>query len=315
MIHNVVVIGGGCAGLSAAIYCARALLKPLVFAGNLENKGGLLVKTSIVENFPGYPDGINGFELISNMESQAVKYGAEIIDEEINKVDFKNKPYTLTCSNGITYQTHSVIICTGSSPNKLHLPNEDKFWSAGISSCAVCDGALYKDKSIMVVGGGDSAMEEALFLTKFSNVVLIHRREQFRASRIMQERVINHPKINIHYNTIIDKLDGDNKLKSVTLKNVISDKKITLDIDGLFYGLGLIPNSEVFQDMLEMNDDGYIIRFRDPEKKYKTITSVEGVFVAGDVTDKRYKQAIVACGDGCKAALDAIQYLENLSFD
>lgn len=312
MIHSVLIIGGGCAGLSAAIYCARALLKPLVFSGNLENKGGLLVKTSIVENFPGYPDGINGFELISNMESQAIKYGAEIIDEEIIQVNFKSKPYTLTCSNGNTYQSHSVIICTGSSPNKLHLPNEDQFWSAGVSSCAVCDGALYKDKSIMVVGGGDSAMEEALFLTKFSNVTLIHRRDQFRASRIMQERVLNHPKINIHYNTIIEELNGDNKLKSVTLKNVISGKKTTVDVDGLFYGLGLTPNSKIFENELEMSDDGYIIRYRDPEKNYKTVTSVEGIFVAGDVTDKRYKQAIVACGDGCKSALDAIKYLENV---
>ncbi|XWV26446.1 thioredoxin-disulfide reductase [Tupanvirus soda lake] len=311
MVYNVVIIGGGCAGLTAGIYCARALLAPIIFADTIVDKGGLLVKTSIVENYPGFPKGINGFDLISNMEQQAIEYGATIIEEKIVSVNFSVRPFLLTDSSGKSYEAKSVIICTGSKPNKLHIKNEDRLWTKGISSCAVCDGALYRNKKIIVVGGGDSAMEEALFLTKFSNVTLVHRRSDFRASKVMQDRVINNPKINIIYDTVIDEIHGDNILTHVILRNVKSGKKTKMEVDGLFYGLGLTPNTELFSNQIECDSDGYIIRYRHPNGKYKTVTSVEGVFVAGDATDKKYKQAVVACGDGCKAALDVEKYLEE----
>lgn len=311
MIYNVVIIGGGCSGLTAAIYCGRALLKPVVFADSLEDKGGLLVKTSIVENFPGFPDGINGFDLVDNMEQQAIKYGTKIINEKIEKVDFSKKPFILIDTNGNISEADSVIICTGSKPNKLGLKNEDRLWSRGISSCAVCDGAIYFNKKIVVVGGGDSAMEEALFLTKFSRVTIIHRGDKFKASRIMSERVLDNPKISIIYNTIIEELNGDTFLESIICRNVLTGQKSDILVNGLFYGLGLSPNTKLFNGQIEMDSDNYIIRYRHPDGKYKTMTSIEGVFVAGDATDKKYRQAIVACGDGCKAALDVEKYLEG----
>jgi thioredoxin reductase (NADPH) len=311
MVYNVVIIGGGCAGLTAAIYCARALMLPLVFADILENKGGLLVKTSVVENYPGFPGGINGYDLIANMEQQAIDYGATIVNEKIVDANFSSKPFLLMDSGGKKYEANSVIICTGSRPNKLHIKNEDIFWSKGISSCAVCDGALYRNKKIMVVGGGDSAMEEALFLTRFSNVMLVHRRDEFRASKVMQERVLSNPKITIINDAVVDELIGNTSLYAVILLNIKTGKKIQMDVDGLFYGLGLIPNTELFNDQIDTDNDGYIIRYRHPHGKYKTMTSIEGVFVAGDATDKKYRQAVVACGDGCKAALDVEKYLEE----
>lgn len=311
MTHQVAIIGGGCAGLTAAIYCARALLSPIVFADTFDNKGGLLMKTSVVENYPGFPSGINGSELILNMEQQAVEYGATIIDEEIVKVDFSVRPFILIDSNGVSYRANSVIICTGSKPNRLGIVDEDNFWAKGISSCAVCDGALYRGKKIMVVGGGDSAMEEALFLTKFSDVTLVHRRNEFRASKVMQDRVMNNPKITIIYDSVIHKLNGSEKLSSVILLNVKTGQKSTIEVDGLFYGLGLTPNTKLFNGQIKTDADNYIIRYRHIDGKYKTMTSIEGVFVAGDATDKKYKQAVVACGEGCKAALDVEKYLEN----
>lgn len=307
-ILSVIIIGAGCAGLTAGIYCARAELKPLIFAGTLEDKGGLLMKTSIVENYPGFPDGINGFDLIMNMEQQAIKYGAEVIDRQVDKVDLSQTPYTVTDSEGTVYYAKSIIICTGSKPNKLGLPEEDRLWSNGISSCAVCDGALYKGRKIVVVGGGDSAMEEALFLTKFSDVILIHRSDNFRASKIMQERVKQHPKISIMYNTVISELKGKNKLESIICSDVKTNRKCTILVDGLFYGLGLTPNTEIIKDQLKIDPEGYIQRVR---HHHESLTSIQGVFVAGDSTDKHYKQAVVACGDGCKAALDVIDYLST----
>jgi thioredoxin reductase (NADPH) len=311
MIHNVAIIGGGCAGLTAAIYCARSLLVPIVFADNLENKGGLLVKTSIVENYPGFPNGINGYDLIFNMERQAIEYGAIIIDEKIVSVNFLSKPFSLIDSNGKKYEVNSVIICTGSRPNKLNIKNEDALWTKGISSCAVCDGALYRDKKIMIIGGGDSAMEEALFLTKFSNVILVHRRNEFRASKVMRERVLSNPKITIIYDTVVNELIGNSSLSAVILLNIKTGKKTKIEVDGLFYGLGLNPNTELFKDQIDRDNDGYIVRYRHSHGKFKTMTSIEGVFVAGDATDKKYRQAVVACGDGCKAALDVEKYLDE----
>jgi len=307
---KVIIIGAGCAGLTAAIYAARADLNPIIFSGNLEEKGGLLTKTSVVENYPGFPDGILGYDLITNMEQQAVKYGAIVIDSEINNIDLSQKPYTITDDTGTIYKTASIVIATGSKPNRLGLEDEDKYWSKGISSCAVCDGALYRNKKIVVIGGGDSALEEALFLTKFSDVILIHRRDTFRASKIMQKRVIENSKINIIYDTIIEKFHGKNKLTSITCKNIKTNDSFDLNVDGLFYGLGLKPNTKLFENLINMDGDGYIIPIK--HHKYETMTSVEGVFVAGDAHDKEYRQAIVASAEGCKAAMDVNNYLVDL---
>jgi thioredoxin reductase (NADPH) len=309
-IHKVIIIGGGCAGLTAAIYCGRAELKPVLFAGSYEKKGGLLMKTSIVENYPGFPNGVSGFDLMFGMEEQAIKYGTEMINNEIVELDVEHEAIRLVDSDGITYLTQTLIVCTGSEPNKLGLTNEEKLWTSGISSCAVCDGALYKNKKIIVVGGGDSAIEEALFLTKFSDVVLIHRRDKFRASKIMQDRLFANSKVKIIYNTVITELVGDEHLEKIICTDVNDNHNFTLEVDGLFYGLGLKPNTELFKNILDVDADGYIIA--DPESGYKTMTSVRGIFVAGDATDKIYRQAVVACGNGCEAALDVERYLATI---
>jgi thioredoxin reductase (NADPH) len=328
IVHNVVIIGGGCAGLTAALYAARAELNPLVFVGDFQNKGGLLVKTSVVENYPGFPDGINGSDLIANMEKQAIHCGAQISNETIMAV-CRNEVeggFVLFDSDGTTYLTKSIIIATGSNPNKLHLPNEDIYWGKGISSCAVCDGALYKNQKIVVIGGGDSAMEEALFLTKFSDVTLIHRKDNFRASAVMQKRVLEHKKITIIYNTCVTELIGttpteDDVLNEPELTGIVCTSVVdgsTMNIDmtggGLFYGLGLTPNVTLFTSdkpiQLKM-DAGHIAQFSDNSIGSNTSTSEEGIFVAGDASDKIYRQAIVACGDGCKAAMDVIAFLES----
>lgn len=313
-LERVIIIGGGCAGLTAAIYCARAELNPLLFAGDFEDKGGLLVKTSIVENYPGFQDGILGFDLINNMEEQAVKQGTRIINRQIIQVDLSQRPFTLIDSENTRYQTQALIIATGSQPNKLKLPDEDKFWGHGISSCAVCDGALFKNKRIVVVGGGDSAMEEALFLTKFSKVTLIHRRDTFRASKVLQKRVLEHPKIQILYNTIITEFHGTNHLEAITIQQVLTGETSKLPVDGLFYGLGLTPNTQLFAGQLERDSDGYILHGpQGSSHHYETMTSVEGVFVAGDAHDKIYRQAVVAAGEGCQSALNVESFLNSVA--
>lgn len=312
-VHNLIIIGAGCAGLTCALYAARSELMPLLFSGSLENKGGLLTKTSIVENFPGFPNGIIGFDLIQNMEQQAIKYGTTIVDSEITKLEMaKNNIFILYDSVGKKYYTHTVVIATGSTPNKLNLLNEDKYWGHGISSCAVCDGALYKNKQIMVIGGGDSALEEALFLTKFSKVTLVHRRQEFRASKIMQNRVFSNPNINVIYNTVVSEIMGsETDLNFVVLENVITHEKTKMQVDGLFYGLGLQPNTLMFKKLMLMDLDGYILRAIGTNYIYETMTSVPGIFVVGDASDKHYRQAVVAAGDGCKGAMDVFNYLNN----
>ena len=317
-MESVIIIGGGCAGLTAALYTARAELKPLVFTGDLKDKGGLLVKTSIVENYPGFPEGILGYDLIKNMEDQAVKYGARILDEEVVKVDFSEKIKKVYIKDGQEYQAKCVIVATGSKPNKLNLPEENKYWSKGISSCAVCDGALYRRKKVVVVGGGDSSLEEANFLTKFSEVILIHRRDSFRASKAMQNKLFNNKKIKIIYDTVITKFHpnkaNENLLGAITIKNLKTENEEILPVDGLFYGLGLTPNTSLFKNILDLDEAGYIIKKdheTEHENEYETATSSLGVFVCGDSSDKIYRQAIVAAGDGCKAALDCNHYLTN----
>jgi thioredoxin reductase (NADPH) len=301
---DVIIIGAGCAGLSAGIYCGRAELETTIFAGDLSDKGGLLVKTSVVENYPGFPEGINGYDLIHNMELQAVKYGASIIDRIIVSIEKQGNVFELKDNKDDIYMSKVVIIATGSKPNKLYLPDEDRLWGMGISSCAVCDGSLFKKKKIIVVGGGDSAMEEALFLTKFSNVTLIHRRDKFRASAVMQKRLFANPKITIIFDSEIIRLIGKDKMEKVEIQNLKTGEKQELEVDGLFYGLGLKPNTSIFQGFLEMKD-GYILQFED------TATSVPGIFSAGDCSDEKFRQAVVAAWEGSKAALDAISYIET----
>lgn len=307
---DIVIIGAGCAGLTAALYSARANLQVAVLAGSLDDKGGLLSKTSLVENFPGFVDGIQGFDLVSNMEQQAIKQGAHVYDQTVVDIDTQTKTIRVEEDESTVYEYKALIIATGSKPLTLALPGEDKLWGHGVSSCAVCDGALYRDKKIVVVGGGDTAMEEALFLTKFSNVTLIHRRNTFRASQVMQQRVINNPKITIIYNTIVEQLiaTDDGKLQAIGLLDLQTNFRSCIPVDGLFYGLGLKPNTEVVPSTVQKDADGYIVLSANSMQ-----TNVQGVFAAGDVHDKIYRQAIVAAGDGSKAALDAIQYIANLS--
>jgi thioredoxin reductase (NADPH) len=298
MIYNVIIIGSGPAALTAALYCARAELNPVIFAGR-EDRGGLLMKTSYVENYPGFSEPIMGYDLINNMEKQLNHYEYMVYDTKVVKCERKDNYFIVLDDLGDIYESYTIIVATGSTPNKLGLPNEDRLWGKGISSCAVCDGALYKRKSIVVVGGGDSAMEEALFLTKFSEVILIHRRDVFRASKIMQKRLLDNLKIRIVYNTIIINLIGTEKLERIRCKNIKTNEMFDLDVDGLFYGLGLKPNSKFIQNLVTTDPDGYITK------------TPPGIFVAGDVADKYYKQAIVAAGDGCKAAIDVERYIHD----
>lgn len=302
IVENIIIVGGGCAGLTAAIYCARANLNPLVFTGGITNKGGLLAKTSIVENYPGFPDGILGYDLMNNMSEQAVKFGAEMNDNTILYVEKEGSIFKLSDGSN-EYLAKSVIIATGSVPNKLGLPNEDLLWGKGLSSCAVCDGILYKNRKVAVVGGGDSACESALFLTKFTTVTMFLRGDHFRASEIMKNRVLTNPKIKVQYNTKVVQLVGQAKLEKIVIESGLN--QTILDMDGLFYGLGLTPNN-LFHN-LNATESGHIIQFRST-----TETSIPGIFSAGDISDEKYRQAVVACGEGCKAALEAIEYLATL---
>ncbi|KXK25723.1 MAG: Thioredoxin reductase [candidate division WS6 bacterium OLB20] len=302
-IHNVIIIGSGPAGLTSAIYTARANLKPLVFAG-LEF-GGQLMTTTEVENFPGFPEGIVGPELMQHMIKQAKRFGAEIVHQNVSKVDFSGEVKRVWVGAD-EYKARSVILATGASPRKLGLPSEQEFWGKGVSSCATCDGAFYRDKVVSVIGGGDSAMEEATFLTRFaSKVYVIHRRGEFRASKIMQDRVLNNPKIQVIWNTEVLEVKGQDVVGSLRLKNTETGEESDLAVDGMFLAIGHIPNTKFLGDAVELDDQGYIV------VKDKTHTSVEGVFVGGDVNDHRYRQAITAAGMGCMAAIDLERWLEE----
>lgn len=331
-MNPVAIIGAGCAGLTAALYLSRADIIPFIFTGTLQDKGGLLTKTSIVENYPGFPEGILGFDLMEKMEEQVKKYNGNVIDRMVTGIQIvepteaeRADGETRSCfrvfdDRGEIYLFRSVIIATGSKPQKLGLPREETLWGRGISSCAICDGALYRNRPIIVIGGGDSAMEEALFLTKFSRVTLIHRRDTFRASPIMIKRVLENPLITIRYNTVVVSLEGDdnNCMSAIVVKNLLTNQQETLPVDGLFYGLGLKPTTELFKDLVERDPDGYIKVLGEGHNQdegqnthYSTMTNTEGIFVAGDATDRIYRQAVVAAGDGCKAALDVQAYLSH----
>ena len=301
---DVVVIGSGPSAFTAAIYTTRGALSTLVLAG--EKWGGQLMNTSMVDNFPGFPKGILGPELMMNMRKQSERFGAEVLNKNVTKVDFSNKIFEIF-SGEDKYLAKSVIIATGALTKWLDVKGEKELIGKGVSTCAPCDAPFFKDKKVAVVGGGDSAMEEAHILTKYaSEVILIHRKDVFRATEAMQKKINNNPRIKILWNTEVTEVFGDSKLEGVELLNNKDNKTSKLKLDGLFVAIGHKPDSDIFKNKLEMDDKGFIL-----PKDFHCGTSVKGVFVAGDVLDKDYKQAIVASGSGCIAAMEVIKYLDQ----
>jgi thioredoxin reductase (NADPH) len=299
--YDVIIIGSGPAGYTAGIYTSRAKLKTLIISGMLP--GGQLMTTSEVENYPGFPNGIFGPELMMNMRQQAERFGSIVLDDEVIAVNFKQRPFIITTSSE-GFQAESVLICTGASPRKLGIPAEQQFAGRGVSYCATCDGPFFKGEDIVVVGGGDTAIEEATFLTKFGkSVKIVHRRESLRASKILQEKAFENPKIKFLWNSVVADIRGDKKVASVTVMDINKQKEQEISAGGLFVAIGHDPNTDIFKGKLEMDDKGYIIL------KNQTRTSVEGVFAAGDVHDYRYRQAVTAAGFGCMAALDVEKWL------
>ena len=303
-MERLIIIGSGPAGLTAAIYAARAALAPVVFAGF--QYGGQLMYTTEVENFPGFPLGILGPELMESFRAQAERFGAQIKNEDVTRVDFSQRPFRVWAGDD-EYLADSVIVATGASARWLDVPGEAHLRGRGVSTCATCDGAFFKEKHIVVVGGGDSAMEEALFLTRFgSRVTVIHRRETLRASKIMADRALAHPKIDFIWNTAVVECFGSTHLESLTLENLVTGERSTYAADALFIAIGHDPNTAIFDGQLDLDAARYIV------SSDGVRTNVPGVFVGGDVYDIRYKQAITAAGMGCKASLEAEKYLEEL---
>ena len=298
------MIGGGPSGYTAALYSARANLEPLVIEGF--QWGGQLMITSDVENYPGYPEGVMGPQMMQDFRSQAARFGAEFITDNVTKVDFSRRPFRVWIGDK-EYVADSVIVSTGANARQLGLESEKRLQGYGVTYCATCDGAFYRDKEIAVVGGGDSAMEEALFLTRFaSKVNLIHRRDQFRASPIMVDRVRANDKIELVLDTVVEEMIGDPKLESLRIRNVKTDETSVLPVEGVFVAIGHDPASELFRGQLDMDENGYLLT-----EGMTTITNVEGVFAAGDVVDHVYRQAVTAAGMGCMAALDAERFLSE----
>jgi thioredoxin reductase (NADPH) len=300
---KLLIVGSGPAGLTAAIYAARANLEPIVLAGSVP--GGQLMITSDVENYPGFPDGVQGPELMQMFRDQAVRFGTRIVDVDVDRVDFSGRPFRLW-ARGVEYTAESVVIATGASALWLGIESETRLRGRGVSACATCDGFFFRDREIAVVGGGDTAFEEATFLTRFAKKVhLYHRRDTFRASKIMVDRAKANEKIEIHANTAVEEVLGDAKVSGLRLRDTQTDEVTDVAMEGLFIAIGYRPNTEVFRDWLEVDEMGYLV-VRD-----ETRSQVDGVFIAGDVHDHRYRQAVTAAGDGCKAAIDAERWLES----
>lgn len=308
-MEKVTIIGSGPAGFTAALYAARADLKPVVLEGFVSGgiPGGQLMTTTEVENYPGFPGGgISGPKMMELFRAQAKEFGAETFQEDVTEVDFSKRPFHVKTAER-EIESESVIVSTGATAKRLHVPTEEKLWSRGMSACAVCDGALplFRNQELVVIGGGDSAVEEATFLTKFaSKVYLIHRRDSLRASKIMQDRALNHPKIELVWDTVLEDVEGETKLEAARLKNVKTGETSRLPCAGLFYAIGHQPNTPFLNGQLDLDETGYIL-----VTPGRTFTSVEGVFACGDVVDKIYRQAVSAAGTGCMAALDAERWL------
>lgn len=304
-IENVIIIGSGPAGLTAAVYSSRANLKPLMIEG--EEAGGQLMLTTDVENYPGFSKAVTGSELISVMREQAQKFGTRFITRNVSKVDFSTRPFKVWIGNEM-HQARTIIISTGASAKWLGLPSEKKYMNRGVSACATCDGAFFKNVEVGVIGGGDTAMEEANFLTRFaSKVYIIHRKDSFRASKIMADRSMKNPKIEVIWNTEVTEVIGDEKsMTAVKMKNIKTGEETTKNLQGLFLAIGHKPNTDLFKGVLDTDETGYL-----KTKPGSTYTNVEGVFAAGDVQDHVYRQAITAAGTGCMAAIDAERWLET----
>tara|TARA_X000000950_G_scaffold118798_1_gene148858 strand:- start:1734 stop:2654 length:921 start_codon:yes stop_codon:yes gene_type:complete len=306
MNRKVIIIGSGPAGLTAALYAARANLEPLVFEGN--QPGGQLTITTDVENYPGFPSGIMGPELMENFREQAKRFGAECHFKHVTKVDLNNRPFKVWVGKD-EYSSDTIIIATGASAKMLGLEKENELMGFGVSACATCDGFFYKDKKVLVVGGGDTAMEEATYLTKFaSEVVIIHRRDAFRASKVMVDRVMKNSKVRIIWDVVMKDIEGTRQsgVKSVILENQKTKKRFNEDCDGVFLAIGHKPNTDLFKDQLDTNENGYLLT------NSGTKTNIDGVYACGDVQDHVYRQAITAAGSGCMSAIDVERYLENL---
>jgi thioredoxin reductase (NADPH) len=300
----VIIIGGGPAGLTAGLYCARALLSPVIFAGS--QAGGQLLTTTTVENFPGFPEGVQGPDLMEKFRLQAERFGAVVKNEEVTRVDLSTYPFKIYTEEE-EFSSYSLIIATGATPKELGVKGEKELKGRGVSTCATCDGYFFRGMDIIVVGGGDSAMEEALFLTHFArSVTVVHRRDRLRASPILQERAKKNPKIQFLWNTVVMEILGNTEVKGVIVKNVKDETIKTLDVRGVFVAIGHTPNSSLFTNQLKMDEKGYIW-----VKEPTTETSVPGVFACGDVVDSRYRQAVTAAGTGCKAALDVERWLQE----
>lgn len=305
--RDLIIIGGGPAGLSAGIYAGRSALKPLIMVG--QTFGGQASTTSEMENYPGFPEGIGGMALAEQMAAHAKRFEAEIAYEEVISVDFDTYPFVLK-TYGATYRAKAVIICTGASPRKLGVPGESKFIGRGVSYCATCDGYFYRDKTIVVVGGGDSAMDEGIYLTRFAKeVIIVHRRDQLRATPILQKRAKANPKIRFVWNTVVDEIMGTNVVTGVRVHNVKTNEESIIPCDGVFIYVGLTPATQLFKGKLELTPDGYIVT----DKRQRT--SVPGVFAAGDVQDPYFRQVVIAAGSGAAAAIEAERFLTEKAYE